>query len=576
MGKFFRRKHRYSDEDYEGEWEDDELDNDEELDDEDSDDNEELEDDEDSDDNEELEDDEDSDDDEELEDDKNLDDDAETDDDSADDEEIEEEDPDEGEEIEEDSENEELMSGDNDSDDGEELEDSDEDPDDEDDEDSDEDDEYEEEEDERRLYRRKRRIRNQIISYSVVFIILAVIVTGGVILGKNIANAVKEKKLAEEQIILKEQQEAEAAHDVVIDAPESMVEEIPEVDYLGELIEKDIANMPLADKVAGLFIVTPEALTGVKTATQAGDGTKDALAEYAVGGLIYFDQNIIDKEQITEMLSSTMAKSKYPVFLAVDEEGGSVSRVAKSGIEVIQVGDMAEIGASGDAAQAYEAGLNIGSYLKDLGFNLDFAPVADVAGSEDSALGNRVFGSDAQLVADMVSNAVDGIEGTGVSSCLKHFPGLGDTTADTHDGRVEITKTLDEMRESDFVPFRAGIEAGADFVMVSHATMAADEDAVPSSLSKSIMTDVLRNELGFQGVIITDALNMGAITEYYTSQEAAVMAVEAGADMLLMPEDFTAAYDALLTAVQEGTIPEERIDESLRRIYRIKYADELE
>lgn len=505
--------------------------------------------------------------DEEFDDDNMLEDDEELEEDDLDDEELEEDDDSDDEELEDDELDDEELEEDDDSDD-EELDDEDDDS---------EDDDEEEDEEDRRSYRRKRRIRNQIISYSVVAVVLAFITAGGVIAGKNIANVIKEKKLAEEQVKLQEQQEAENDHDiVVIDTPEPIVEQ-PEEDFLGEYIDNNIADMPLEDKVAGLFIVTPEALTGVRTATQAGDGTKDALNEYAVGGLIYFAHNILDKEQIMQMLSSTTAMSRYPIFLAVDEEGGSVSRVANSGIDVIQVGDMSEIGASGDAALAYEAGLNIGTYLKELGFNLDFAPVADVAGTENSALGDRAFGSDAQLVAEMVSNAVDGIEGAGVSSCLKHFPGLGDTTGDTHDGRVELTKTLDEMRASDFVSFRAGIDAGADFVMVSHVTMsAAEEDAAPASLSKLVITDVLRNELGFQGVIITDALDMGAITEYYTAEDAAIMAIEAGADMLLMPEDFVAAYEALLAAVQEGTISEERINESLRRIYRIKYADALE
>lgn len=439
----------------------------------------------------------------------------------------------------------------------------------------DEDDEWEE--DDRRIYRRHRRIRNQMIAYSVVLVILAALIAGGVAVGRNVAGIVKSKKQAE--ILAKKQaeQEAEEAHDVVIEPPEEPLVEETEEDYLGEIVDACISAMPLEDKVAGLFIVTPEALTGVTTATQAGDGTQEALNEYAVGGLIYFDKNIIDKEQITEMLSSTTSKSRYPVFLAVDEEGGSVSRVAKSGIDVIQIGDMASIGESGDTAQAYEAGLTIGTYLKELGFNLDFAPVADVAGSGDSSLGDRVFGSDSKMVGDMVSNMVEGIEGTGVSSCLKHFPGIGGNEGDTHDGRVETTKTLEEMRNSDFIPFMAGIEAGADFVMVSHITASAvDEDAVPSTLSAKIMTDILRNELNFQGVIITDALNMSAISEYYTSEEAAVKAIQAGADMLLMPEDFNAAYEALLTAVQDGTISEERINESLERVYRVKYAEKLE
>ncbi len=447
--------------------------------------------------------------------------------------------------------------------------------------DEEEDDEYYEEDEEmdRRTYRRRRRIRNQIISYAVVLALLAALIAGGVFAGSKVAHVVKEKKTAREQEEMKAQiqaeQEAEDAHDVVIAAPEP-VEEEPEADPLEEVVESSISTMPLEDKVAGLFIVTPEALTGVSTATQAGEGTQEALNKWGIGGLIYFDKNIKDIEQITEMLSSTVSKSKYPIFLAVDEEGGSVSRVAKSGIDVIQIDDMAAIGETGDTAQAHEAGLAIGNYLKELGFNLDFAPVADVAGSGESVMGDRVFGSDAQLVGDMVSNLVEGIEGTGVSSCLKHFPGIGATEEDTHDGRVETGKTLDEMRSLDFVPFKAGIDAGADFVMVSHITVASLEEAVPSSMSKTIMTDVLRGELGFQGIIITDAMNMSAITEYYTTEEAAVMAIQGGADMLLMPDDFEKAYEAVLTAVKDGTITEERIDESLKRIYRVKYKDRIE
>lgn len=478
----------------------------------------------------------------------------------------------------EDLEDDEMIEGGNEDETDDESDDSDEDnePDDYEDEDNDAGEE-EWEEDDRRAYRRRRRLRNQVIAYSVVFVFLAALVAGGVVVGGSVVGIVKEKREAEEQVRLQEQmqaeQEAEAAHDVVIAAPEPIEEEpAPEPDRLGDLVRSHISTMPLEDKVAGLFIVTPEAITGVTTAIQAGEGTQAALNEYALGGLIYFDKNIVDKEQLKLMLSSTVSMSRYPIFLAVDEEGGSVSRVARSGIDVIQVGDMASIGESGDTAQAYEAGVNIGEYLNELGFNLDFAPVADVAGSGNGVMGDRVFGSDARLVGDMVSNVVDGMEGTGISSCLKHFPGIGDTDSDTHDGRVETTKTLDEMRASDFIPFQAGIEAGADFVMVSHVTVSAvDGDALPSSLSKTMMTDVLRNELGFQGVIITDALNMSAITEYYTTEEAAVKAIVAGADMLLMPDDFYAAYDAVLAAVQDGTIPEERIDESLERIYRVKY-----
>ena len=459
-----------------------------------------------------------------------------------------------------------------------------EDGDDEDDEDE-EDDEIEDDEDEdyddeaeRRAYRHRRRIRNQIIAYLVILFVAVGIVAGGIVVGSKAASFVKQKRQAAEEKAKEEAAEQEEPEEeMVIDTPEPAEEETgEEEDILGELAESYYSEMSIENKVAGLFMVTPESITGVKTATKAGDGTQEALNQYAVGGLIYFGQNILDKEQIMTMLSNTASMSNYPIFFAVDEEGGEVSRVANSKVEVTKVDDMASIGAGGDASLAADAGTTIGSYLNEIGFNVDFAPVADVAG-EGSALGDRSFGSDPQAVSEMVTSAVSGIEGTGVSACLKHFPGLGSTTEDTHDGRVEITKSLEEMRASDFVPFSAGIEAGADFVMVSHATAPAlDEDNVPSSLSKKVITDILRGELGFEGVVITDALDMTAITEYYTTEEAAVMALEAGADMLLMPDDFEKAYKAVLAAVQDGTISEERINESLDRIYRVKCAGKLE
>ncbi len=441
-----------------------------------------------------------------------------------------------------------------------------------------EEDDEEEDEEDRRAYRHRRRVRNQIIVYLVILFMALGIAGGGFVIGRKVFSIVQQKR-QEAELARAEKEAAEEEppeEEMVIDTPEPVEEEPEEEeDLLGGLAESYYSEMPIETKVAGLFMVTPEAITGVRTATQAGEGTQEALNQYAVGGLIYFGDNILDKDQISTMLASTASKSSYPVFLAVDEEGGEVSRVANSKVEVTKVDDMATIGAGGDASKAAEAGATIGSYLKEIGFNVDFAPVADVAG-EGSALGNRSFGSDPQAVGEMVANAVSGIEGTGVSACLKHFPGLGSTTEDTHDGRVEITKSIDEMRNSDFVPFSAGIEAGADFVMVSHAAAPAlDEENIPSSLSKKVITDVLRGELGFEGVVITDALDMAAITEYYPPEEAAVMALEAGADMLLMPEDFEKAYNAVLAAVQDGTISEERIDESLDRIYRVKCKDKL-
>ena len=442
-------------------------------------------------------------------------------------------------------------------------------------------------EESRRAYRRKRRIRNQIIAYGVVALFLIALLASGIAAGRKISSIINKGK-QDDEILAEQETEQDADLDGDIDKepeeivigtpPEPEVEENTVDEQLEEIVNNCIAVMPLEDKVAGLFVITPEALTKVRNVVRAGEGTQEALNNYAVGGLIYFDNNIVDKDQLSEMLSNTVSMSKYPIFLAVDEEGGEVSRIANSQIEVVKVDDVQTIGKTGDTTAAYEAGVTIGSYLDELGFNLDFAPVADViTGTGHASLVSRTFGTDPELCADMVSSMVNGIQGASVSACLKHFPGIGSSREDTHDGRVEITKTLDEMRNSDFLPFQAGIAAGVDIIMVSHATASAvDTEGVPSSLSKTMITDVLRNDLGYDGVVITDALNMGAISNYYTSDEAAVNAIMAGADMLLMPENFNVAYEGLLAAVREGRISEERIDESLRRIYRIKYADKLE
>ncbi|MCM1047000.1 MAG: beta-N-acetylhexosaminidase [Clostridiales bacterium] len=447
----------------------------------------------------------------------------------------------------------------------------------------------EESEEERRYNRRKRRIKNQIIAYACMTLVLAALVVAGVFVGYQVSDTIKLMKQEKESVAQEEQQqqqeeealqeqEEEPQPDLVIETPEEVFVEPTREEQLDEIANKCIAEMPLEDKVASLFIITPEALTGARTVTKAGEATQEALNKYAVGGLVYFSHNILDKEQVTEMLANTALNSKYPIFLAVDEEGGSVSRIANSNIDVVKVDEMAVIGTSQDTVAAHEAGNTIGTYLSELGFNLDFAPVADVVlDAENSSIGNRSFGTDPIVVATMVSSVVEGMQATGVNACLKHFPGLGSANEDTHDGRVETTRTLEEMQNSDFLPFQAGIEAGADIIMVGHIVASSvDTENIPSSLSKVMITNVLRGDLGFDGVVITDALDMKAISDYYTADEAAIMAIEAGADMLLMPEDFETAYNGLFAAVEEGRISEERIDESLRRIYRIKYADKLE
>jgi len=431
-------------------------------------------------------------------------------------------------------------------------------------------------EEEKKNYRRKRKQRNQMLAYGFTMLLLVVVCV------MTVAGLRYMKKNQTQQESLKESSQAMVedlfASEETIEAPTES-ETIPELTYEEKLdlyIEEIIGQMSLADKVAGLFFVTPEAITGVNTAVQAGEGTKTALEKYAVGGLIYFKKNIQSEDQITAMIRNSQEFARYPLFIGVDEEGGSVNRVAAAGLENAQP-SAADIAATGSAERAYEAGTQIGTYLSELGFNINFAPVVDIANVEKSVMKDRAYGADAESAVPFVTAMMKGLHESGVTACLKHFPGIGSTTADTHEGLASTDRTAEELRSQEFTVFQAGIEDGAQMIMVGHVNVPAlESENYPASMSRTILTDILRGELGYDGVIITDALNMSAVSEYYSSEQAAVMALKAGCDMLLMPEDFLQAYAGVLTAVTEGTISEQRINDSLKRIYRIKYAGTIE
>ena len=342
-------------------------------------------------------------------------------------------------------------------------------------------------------------------------------------------------------------------------------------------IDGYLEEMTLEEKVAQLFIIQPEAILDVGTAVAAGDATREAIDKYPVGGFIYFGENLQSKEQTQEMLRNVQAYSTertgFPAFLSVDEEGGTVARVAGTGnFDVPDIGDMADIGAAGDVDAAKQVGEDIGSYLAELGFNLDFAPVADVLSNpENTVVRKRSFGSDPELVSDMAIAVSDGLEEKGLLSAYKHFPGHGATSADTHKGYAYTDKTLEELEACELIPFQRCIAAGAKCSMAAHSSAPKGTgDDTPTSLSKTMVTDILREKMGYTGLVVTDAMNMGAITEEYTSGEAAVKALQAGVDIVLMPENFQEAYQGVLDAVADGTLTEERIDESVTRILTVK------
>ena len=367
----------------------------------------------------------------------------------------------------------------------------------------------------------------------------------------------------------------EPAREETQDAPEpdAVTDPEPEPAEPSDPVADVVAGMTLEEKVAQLFVVRPEDLTHVGVQTAAGDATRAALEAHPVGGICYFAQNLVDPAQTRDMLASTQAfyeeLTGLPCFLAVDEEGGTVSRVgANPAFGVERVGDMVAVQSD---EEAREKAVTIGTYLADLGFNLDFAPDADIADVEGSSLARRSFGASAEVVAPRVAAQVEGFLSTGILCAAKHFPGIGGAVGDSHDGSIMTNATPEDLAASELVPFRAAMDAGVPLIMVGHLTLPnVTGDYVAASLNPKIVTGILREQLGFDGIVITDSLAMGAVVDAYSPEEIGVTALEAGVDMILMPRDFERTYQGVLDAVASGRLSEERIDESVERIVRTK------
>ena len=332
-----------------------------------------------------------------------------------------------------------------------------------------------------------------------------------------------------------------------------------------------LAGWTLEQKVAQLFMVTPETITGDPLNSAGTAAVQTKYDKIPVAGFIFFQANITGKAQTQKLTKQLHGLSDVPIWIAVDMEGGKVNRFPADAFPYMAPTalTLAQQNTPDGVHNLYE---RLGKGLQDWGFDVDFAPVADVfSNPENKVIGTRAFGTTPKAASPYVAAAAKGLKDGGVLPVLKHFPGHGDTTGDTHEGAVKATKTLKEMESFEFLPFEAGFDAGAGAVMVAHVlTPNATDDGLPASLSHEIITGVLREKLGFDGLVFTDALNMGAIAQYYTPGEASVKAVEAGADLLLMPADLQQAYDGVLAAVKNGTISEARIDQSVRRILKYK------
>lgn len=372
---------------------------------------------------------------------------------------------------------------------------------------------------EKRENRRQKRIKSQRIAYislilSVIFLIAVIV--GGVIFVKHQIDE-KHQQEVEEQITENENLIEDVMEPAIEeDSEESSGEESENfTEYtdelvLDEVVESVISEMTLEEKVAGLFVVTPESITGVSAAVQAGEGTRTALEKYPVGGLIYSKKNIQSEEQVKKMVENSMSYSKYPLFIAADESLGESSQLASYGI------------------------------------NLNMLSLENLT------------------------------EGTGATACIKGFPYGNTDSAEKQNGLAVINKSLEELKQGEMVPYINALANGVDMIMIGHMALPqVVGDNTSITMSKEVISDLLRAELGFNGVVITDVMNIGAMTEYYGADEAAIRAFKAGVDMVLMPENFETAYKGVIAAVQDGTISEERINDSLKRVFRIKYADRI-
>lgn len=341
----------------------------------------------------------------------------------------------------------------------------------------------------------------------------------------------------------------------------------------GSIVDK----MTLEEKIGQMFLVNLEQLDKSEgnyfEFRQFTKNMADTLEKYPVGGIILFARNIESIEQTKTLIADAQKNTKVPLFISVDEEGGSVARIGNnSNMHTTSFPAMEEIGEMNDEDYVYNMGATIGKEIKELGFNLDFAPVADVKTNEyNTEIGDRAFGSDTKLVSKMVKQVVYGLQDQNVSATLKHFPGHGSVSGDSHTSPVNADTDLLGLRSTEFKPFKAGIDAGVDFVMISHISISkVTENTVPATMSELVIQNMLRQELGFSGIIITDAMDMGAITKKYKPGDAAVHAIKAGIDIVLMTPDLEEAYQAVYDAVKSGEITEKEITASVQRIMETK------
>jgi len=435
----------------------------------------------------------------------------------------------------------------------------------------------------RREARHRKRIRQQVTAYVILFFILALIGTGLYFGIRFFVDAARTHRAEQEAAELAAQQEQEAqeqaqAEPVVEETPAPTVEDLGPTpqEQLDALIASDIAAMTLEEKVQGLMFITPESITGVDRVMIAGEGTAAALSDFCPGGIIYSAKNVTNANQFSEMMATTSTLVSRPVFLATSETGLNESGLVGAGVITSSM-TPSDAAATGDVEQVVNVGINVGVGLHSVGITVDFAPVADLSVTAGGIGANASYGNDAAAITPYVTAMADGLLQSGVTPVYRYFPSLAACAQNPLWGRAVCDRSIEDFRSNEFQVWLSAINAGASMIQMSNVIYPSiDSDSLPSSLSDKTVTGVLRDELKYDGVIISGPLSDAAITSYYTASDAAVMALKAGCDMIYSSPDPRAAVQGILDAVAEGVISEQRIDDALTRIYRVRYADELE
>ena len=335
--------------------------------------------------------------------------------------------------------------------------------------------------------------------------------------------------------------------------------------------QKTIADMSLDEKIGQMIIA------GI-TGTNMDTNTKNLLTKYKVGGIIFYKDNLINPTQAVQLLNQIKSENdqKVPLLLGVDQEGGRVTRLPGG---LINFPTNKEIGAINNSQFSYHVGTMLGKELKEFGFNLDFAPVLDINSNPNNpVIGDRSYGNNSEIVSKLGIQTFKGIQSQNIIPTIKHFPGHGDTSVDSHLELPIVNKSLQQLKELELIPFEQAINSGADVVMVAHILLPKLDATFPSSMSKNIITGILRQQLDYSGVVITDDMTMKAIIDHYTIGRAAVESVKAGSDIILVGHgynDIVEAISSLKIAVQKGEITEQRINESVSRILKLKKKYEI-